>query len=126
MKFREPKSRGKNPETEIYEKLKEHLEYKGWFVQNIHGNMFQNGLPDVFCSHPRYPNRWVELKTPARARERHGGLSDNQMDKFKLMHDHGVGIWVLAKVVDWTLLCGPPNWLKYATGGSKIVRPKGF
>ena len=128
MKYKPPKkkSRGKNPETKIYERIRDHLRYKGWFVQNIHGNIFQSGLPDMFCSHPNYPNRWVELKTPTRSNHKHGGLAPNQISKFKEMEAAGCGVWILTRVEDWHILMGPPNWKSYATGGSKIVRPKGF
>jgi len=126
MHFREPRGRSKNPETALYEKIKEHLEYKGWFVQNIHGNKFQSGLPDMFISRLSHPQRWVELKTPARAREKNGGLSPRQMEKFMNMDRAGCLIYVLTAVDQFTLLYGAPNWKAYATGGSKIIKPKGF
>lgn len=126
MEYNKPAIRPvKNPESKIYEDLKDHLEYHGWFVQNIHGNKFQNGLPDMFISHHKHGGKWVELKTPARAREKFGGLNDAQLKKFPKMCNAGCQIYILTRVEDWTRLFGPPNWRAYAIGGSK-QRPIGF
>ena len=38
------------------------LEHRGWKVYNIHGNMYQAGLPDRYITHGTYSPRWVEYK----------------------------------------------------------------
>lgn len=128
MEFKQPgKAGGKKPESILQEKIRDHLRGKGFFVQNIHGNKFQSGLPDLYCHCTKYPHRWVEIKTPDRAREFNGGLSPRQMAVFGEMASYGIEIWVLTSVHDWTLLIHPQgNWRKYALGGHKIVPLTGF
>ena len=51
------------PETyKIKEPFRVLLASRGWHFENIHGNMFQDGLPDDYICHPRYDPRWVEYK----------------------------------------------------------------
>lgn len=127
MRYKKPRSGGKNPESKLYEAIRDHLRGCGWFVQNIHGNRFQSGLPDLYCHIREFPHRWVEIKTPNRSRERHGGLSDRQLAKFREMSSHGIGIWIITSVEECKLLYGDANWRQYAFGSTqRNKKPKGF
>ena len=51
------------PETiKVVIPLTNFLKSKGWEVVNIHGNMYQKGLPDLYICHGNYTPRWVECK----------------------------------------------------------------
>lgn len=80
--------------TLIVTPFKELLKARGWHVENIHGNQYQMGLPDLYICHPNYSPRWVECKVV----EKNGSikLSDAQTKKFPLFHAYGVPIYVIA------------------------------
>jgi hypothetical protein len=131
MEHRKPKRRGSNPESGVQTDCKRALEFDGWYVQNIHGNKFQSGLPDLLIWHPRFPGRckWLEIKTKAREYETNGGLSQRQIKKFREMEKWGAEIYVAndpAKVRD--LVRGTPNWSRYLRGDDRghRKRPIGF
>lgn len=70
------------------------LKSKGWHVENIHGNQYQMGLPDVFICHHSFRPIWVEykVKTPTGAIS----LTSSQKVKFPLLLSMGVPIYIIA------------------------------
>lgn len=98
------------PEAKIQEKLIQFLRAREWFVKSTHGNMYQSGFPDLYCSHRRYGIRWIEVKyaesysfTPA------------QLETFPLMSANGTGIWILVEACEeeYQKLWKPANWIMY-------------
>jgi hypothetical protein len=70
------------------------LKVMGWTVENIHGNQYQEGLPDKYIFHDKYSPRWVEFKvfSPSGSVE----LTAAQKRKFPVMAAKGVPIYVIA------------------------------
>lgn len=116
------KRTGKQRETtEVYEPLRRKLQYEGWFVQKIHGNEFQSGLPDVYAYHRKYGQRWIELKTKT------GRLSQRQITKFAEMNRHGLKVWLLRGPEEYDLLFSEPKWMLSGNNPTlHNVVPKGF
>lgn len=109
LPFTAKHTRRDGPEGKIQEDIIRKLESFGWFVQVILGNAIQNGMPDLFVSHPRWGQKWIEVKNP-------GGYSftERQQQKFPILHAHGVGIWILFSAEDDELvkLTKPANWFE--------------
>lgn len=126
MEFRRPRSRGTQPETKVRDAIRRKLEYHGWFVKVIHGSKFQHGLPDLFVSHVRYGQKWVEVKVPGRINLQFGGVSDHQRKCFKQMEIHGVPIYILTGADETHLLAGKPNWRSYTYNRHARKLPKGL
>ena len=103
------KGRG-NPEAIIQNAIIKYLENKGWTVMRTHGNMYQQGFPDLYCLHQVNGARWVEVKNPLAH-----SFTPAQKKYFPMMHASGVGIWVLvaADEVEYRKLFLKPNWHTY-------------
>ena len=80
---------------EIVEPFTIFLKARGWHIENIHGNQYQAGLPDLYICHPLYSPRWVECKV-------FDGnfihLTNAQKIKFPLLHSFNVPIFIIAAV----------------------------
>lgn len=79
--------------THIAEPFNNHLRAMGWTVDNVHGNQYQMGFPDVYIHRSDSAPKWVEYKvfygnsvkiTPA------------QRANFPLWISHNIPIWVIA------------------------------
>ena len=83
---------------------------KGWFVRETHGNVYQNGFPDLFCAHLRYGTRWVEVKNPLKY-----AFTPAQLEAFPQFMAAGAGIWILtaANESEYAKLFKEPNWYWY-------------
>lgn len=97
------------PEAQIQEALIKRLKEYDWLVKVIVGNMYQSGLPDLWCAHDRLGQRWIEVKNPKK-----WSFTPAQQKDFPLFHSKNVGIWVLFEDSNEELmkLHQPPNWLK--------------
>ena len=42
------------------------LKTRGWLVERMIGNAFQMGIPDLFCHHPKWGQRWIDVKRPGK------------------------------------------------------------
>lgn len=98
------------PEAVIQERIIEFLRYREWFVKDTHGNMYQSGFPDLYATHSKYGQRWIEVKnleaysfTPA------------QLLTFPQMCANGSPIWILcdATEAEYMKLWKPCNWYWY-------------
>lgn len=69
------------------------LKDKGWHIENIHGNLFQYGLPDCYICHPNFSPCWIEFKV-----FRNGliHLTDAQKIKFPILHRNNVPVYIIA------------------------------
>jgi len=123
MEIREPRQR-EQPENKLKKQVVSHLEKRGWYIIKTHGNMYQSGLPDLYCCHPRYGTRWIELKTEK------GVLTDAQKVVFSKMRKHGVMIHVITSVKDLGEpgsnkgIFGSDNWYYYITHSTKYMDNK--
>ena len=90
-------------EKDLELQFRAHLKSLGWYTIKMHGGIFQARLPDLYCMHPRYGTRWVELKTPI------GKLSQAQITEFTRWWKYGVKVFILTSVSDYPKLFGPSN-----------------
>ena len=106
-----PKNK-KRPEDAIRDRIKQMLVSLGWFVKHTHGSMFQEGFPDLFACHPRYGQRWIEVKRPKMAG---GKFTAAQLRDFPQFCANGCGVWVLTAATDseYQKLFSDCNWWHY-------------
>lgn len=102
------------PEYKIQTLLIEFLEARGWHTERIVGSAFQMGLPDLFIAHPKWGQRWVEVKNPERY-----SFTKAQKLKFPVLEKFGVGIWIItsADQEGYDKLFAAPNWRDYVKAG---------
>lgn len=98
------------PETKIRDSLVEYLVPRGWLVEITHGNAYQTGFPDLLLAHPKWGQRWVDVKVRGKY-----SFTKAQKLKWPLWEQHGIGIWILVEATqeEYDKLFGPPNWRKY-------------
>lgn len=94
-------------ERVIQSQIIKELERRNWYVHNTHGNMFQEGLPDLYCLR-KGMNKWVEVKRKERYR-----FTEGQLTEFPLIDLHGGEIYVLTDVSEVGLMSEAPNWKKF-------------
>lgn len=85
------------------------LRDKGWHVENIHGSMFQSGLPDLFACSSKYGMRWIEVKLPQMKGSR---FTAAQIEKFPKLEANGCPVYILTAATDaeYKKLFGPSNF----------------
>lgn len=107
----EPKQPRTRPERKIQDEVIVFLEHRGWFVNETHGNMFQSGFPDLYCTHMEYGQRWVECKTPDQY-----SFTSAQIKCFTKWSGCGIKIWIMTAATEVQykrVLCGTPNWHEF-------------
>ena len=110
MKPLKTRNTKEGPEAIIQAAIILFLNQRGWFVKETHGNMFQSGFPDLFCTHQRYGIRWVEVKNPEKY-----VFTPAQLIDFPLLCMNGSPIWILtaASEEEYKKLFLPYNWHFY-------------
>jgi len=100
------------PEEKVRHAIKTYLEIREWYVKITHGNMFQAGLPDLYCIHKKHGQRWVEVKLPGMVGSR---FTPAQLETFDIFQKHNIGVWVLTggTETEYFKLFSPPNWSHY-------------
>ncbi len=98
------------PEAKIQEALIDFLTLKGWFVKSTHGNLYQQGFPDLFATHTKYGARWIEVKNAEKY-----SFTPGQIEWFPKFVANGSGIWILtdATEVEYQKLFKPCNWWQF-------------
>jgi hypothetical protein len=98
------------PEYKIQKAIIDFLSARGWHVERIVGGAFQMGLPDLYVAHPKWGQRWVEVKNDGRY-----SFTRAQKIKWPVLEMYGVGIWILkgATQEEYDKLFAPPNWRDY-------------
>lgn len=106
----------KGPEAIIQAKIIKALLVRGWLVKETHGNIYQYGFPDLYCSHYHQGIRWVEVKNPIKWE-----FTPAQLEWFPKFTAHGTGIWILTSDTPEELekLKRPPNWAMFYLEGQK-------
>jgi hypothetical protein len=92
-------------EKDIVDELREFMHKEGWLTEKTHGSMYAVGWPDLYAMHPVHRTRWIEVK-----REKQGALEESQKKKFLEWAKHGVGVYILCGIKDYSKLFGAPNW----------------
>lgn len=100
----------KSIESKIQSRLMKFLRARGWLVENMHGNMFQSGIPDLYCFKREYGERWIDVKVEGRY-----SFTKAQRIKWVQWEIAGIGIWILTGHTqkDYNRLFRPPNWRDY-------------
>lgn len=98
------------PEWRIQQALIKFLTARKWLVEHTHGNLFQQGFPDLFLHHIKWGYRWVDCKVKGKYT-----FTKAQKQKWPIWERHGVGIWILTDATqeEYDKLFGPPNWRDY-------------
>jgi hypothetical protein len=100
----------KGPEAIIQAALVKYLNIRDWNVMETHGNLYQRGFPDLYCTHEKHKQRWIEVKNPDAY-----SFTNSQIEFFPLISKGCNGIWILTAATDeeYQKLWEPPNWWKY-------------
>lgn len=107
------------PEAVIKERLVTYMTRMKWNIKITHGNIYQAGLPDLYCVHPNHRQRWIEVKCLNGPYQKGYRFTKDQLEFFPLIAEASVGIWVLATPPDpseeqiieqYKLLWKPANW----------------
>lgn len=100
----------RGPESEIQAKIIEYMKIRDWLVKETHGNIYQYGFPDLWCSHSRYGHRWIEVKNPLKYE-----FTPAQLDFFPKLCANGSGVWIMvaANEDEYKKLFERPNWYIY-------------
>lgn len=115
----EPIRKRGRPEAKIQKAIIEYLKIRDWCVMPTHGNMYQQGFPDLYAVHHNNGTRWIEVKNPLAY-----SFTPAQRKFFPLIsvaggcHFPSVGIWIMVAATDaeYKKLFGPPNWAMYMFG----------
>lgn len=106
------------PEGKIKKAVIKFLRERKWLVITTHGNAFQSGLPDLYCAHVNYGQRWCELKNPNSYH-----FTKAQLYTFPEMFRHGAGVWIICAATEeeYKKLFEPPNFHRFI--GHSSVQP---
>jgi Holliday junction resolvase len=110
-------------EYQIQRKLVRLLKIRGWLVQRMSADAFQNGFPDLFCAHKTWGKRWVEAKQPEGYT-----LTQAQRRKWALWGELGIGIWILTAATqeEYDKLYKPPNWRDFCKDSLRVPAREGI
>lgn len=110
----------KGPEAIIQDAIINFLKIRDWFVKSTHGNMFQKGFPDLYATHSKFGQRWIEVKCPTGY-----CFTAAQLEDFPKFCAHGSGIWVMtaATEIEYACLWKPCNWWAYALNATPNYYP---
>src|SRR5215831_2375487 len=109
-KFSPRKTKRDGPEAAIQERVIKKLTLLGWYVVVLHGNIYQFGMPDLFCTHVKYGIRLVEIKNP-----KNYSFTGGQLSVFHKLVANGCGVWILIDDTDEEVakLFKAPNYWHY-------------
>jgi len=108
MTLQYKKIRRQPERDEVSRPLVAFMRKRGWHCTKMHGNMYQQGVPDLYCTHPKFGVKWVETKVVGKK------LRATQRKLFREWAQHGSGnIWVINHCDDYGKLFDPPNWYRY-------------
>jgi hypothetical protein len=98
------------PEYGIQKEICCFLRERGWHVERIVGIGWQFGLPDLYITHPKWGQRWLEVKNPGEYT-----FTKAQRIKFPILDKYGTGIWLLTAATEdeYEKLFKGPNWKDY-------------
>lgn len=85
----EPKKFRQNLEWQLQQLVIKELRNKGWYVIEMHASQVLSGMPDLYCTHSKYGQRWLELKLESKH-----CWTTGQKENFPKMVANGTKIWV--------------------------------
>jgi len=109
--MKKPSIRAKHgPEFHIQKEIVKFLQARGWHVERLVGNAYQAGLPDLYISHRKFGQRWLEIKNSG-----HYEFTKQQKIKFPILDSYNVGIWIMtgATEEEYDKIFDAPNWRCY-------------
>lgn len=109
--MKKPKWRNKHgPEYNIQTAVIQFLRDRDWHVERMVGNAFQMGIPDLYCFHRKYGERWIDIKNPVQYE-----YTKAQRVKWPIWEAAGIGVWILVGTTDeeYDKLFKPPNMRDY-------------
>lgn len=88
-----------------------YMRERGWFIKRMTGNMFQSGVPDLYCYSKQWGERWIDVKRD----DGKYSFTDDQKREWPVWEAAGIGIWILigATQEQYDLLFKPPNMRDY-------------
>jgi len=104
----------------IQNKWVDFFEHKGWLVERMIGNAFQQGIPDLYLFHPDHGARWCDIKVYGRY-----NYTSAQRHKWPLWDSYGLGVWIIGArnrkectkafmIKEYNeVMFNPPNWRNY-------------
>jgi hypothetical protein len=96
------------PEKVLQDEIVHFLRMRGWMVENMHGNAFQMGVPDLYCYHMDLDmHRWIDVKRP------HAHVyTKAQCQKWPGWKP---GVWIMMGATEewYSKLFEPPNFMEY-------------
>jgi hypothetical protein len=100
------------PEAKIQREIIAYLKQRDWLVKVTHGNAYQSGFPDLYATHPRWMQRWIEVKNPEAF-----SFTRAQIIDYPLMIANGSPIWIMGAATDeeYEKLFKPCNFMEYFT-----------
>lgn len=98
------------PEWHIRADVIQFLETRGWLVEIMVGSAYQTGIPDLYCYHRKWGERWIDVK-----QSKHYTFTKAQRIKWPKWEAGGIGIWILTAATqeEYDKLFKPPNWRVY-------------
>lgn len=98
------------PEAIIQRDIVKYLREREWFVKETHGSQFQSGFPDVYATHEKWKQRWIEVKVPE-----HFSFTPAQVRDYPKFIASGSPIWILGAATDaeYAKLFQPCNFFEY-------------
>lgn len=98
------------PEFFIQNDLIDYLRARGWLVERFVGNAFQFGIPDLYAWHPKWGQRWIDVKVEGKYT-----FTKQQKRKWPVWERAQLGIWILtgADQKNYDKLFQPPNMRDY-------------
>jgi hypothetical protein len=100
--------RRKQPEKVLQDEIAVFLRQRGWMVENMHGNAFQKGVPDLYCYNEQLDlHRWVDVK-------REGSYKYTK-DQCQTWPGWKPGVWIMMGATDewYHKLFEPCNFMDY-------------
>lgn len=85
----------KGPESVIQAAIGKYLRERDWFVKDTHGSQFQAGFPDIYASHEKWKQRWIEVK-----RAEHFSFTPAQVRDYPKFIANGSPIWIMCAATD--------------------------
>lgn len=101
-----------NPEKKIQDAITKYLQDRGWLVLRMAASMYMSGIPDLWASHKKYGERWIEVKLPNMKGSK---FTPAQLSTFPEICAHGSGVWILtaATQTEYMKLFDSCNWYHY-------------
>lgn len=98
---------GSESEFSIQDRIVDYLEAEGWLVERMVGNAYQFGIPDLYCFHPLYGARWIDVKHPYQHT-----LTKAQRLKWPIWESFNCQIWILVDATqeEYDKLFKECNW----------------